>query len=156
MQIVISMLVFISDIQGAMIGGASNSLGGSCSGVCNLIGGSTGSVGIAVQGSTPTSTNGTLIQGNFLGTDVTGTLARSNGQYTNIDVSQSQTITIGVTAAGTGSLISGEANQGTGILIDGGVVGPVNIQGNFIGTTTTGNATLGNGGSGVHVVGSTT
>jgi hypothetical protein len=45
--------------------------------------------------------------------------------------------------------------QGTGILIDGGVVGPVNIQGNFIGTTTTGNAVLGNGGPGIHIVGST-
>ena len=147
--------IFVQDITGATIGGASGSLGGSCSGVCNLISGSANGVGIVVQGSTPTSTSGTLIQGNFIGTDVTGTLARPNGQLAHIDVSQSATITIGGTAAGTGNLISGEPVQGTGILIDGGVVGPVNIQGNFIGTTTTGNALLANGGPGIHIVGST-
>jgi hypothetical protein len=147
--------IFLSDITGATIGGASGSLGGSCSGVCNLISGSANGVGVAVQGSTPTSTSGTLIQGNFIGTDVTGTLARPNGQLAHINISQSAAITIGGTAAGTGNLISGEPVQGTGILIDGGVVGPVNIQGNFIGTTTTGNAVLANGGPGIHIVGST-
>ncbi len=144
--------IFMSDLQNTTIGGASGSLGGSCSGVCNLIAGSSGSVGIQVAGTTST---GNLIQGNFFGTDVTGTLARPNGQIAHIDISQSTTLTIGGTAAGTGNLMSGESVQGTGILVDGGVVGPVNIQGNFIGTTTTGNAVLGNGGSGIHVVGST-
>ncbi len=140
------------DVQNTTIGGASGSLGGSCSGVCNLISGSSNGVGIAMQG---TTSSGNLIQGNFFGTSVTGTTALPNGQGSNIDISQSNTVTIGGTAAGTGNLISGEAVQGVGILIDGGVVGPVNIQGNFIGTTTTGNAVLGNGGAGIHIVGST-
>jgi hypothetical protein len=144
--------VLISGIQGATIGGASGSLGGSCSGVCNLIAGSAGSAGLVINDAT---SSGNLIQGNFFGTDVTGTLARSNGSAANINISATSTVTIGGTAAGTGNLISGETVQGKGILIDSGVVGPVNIQGNFIGTTTTGNATLGNGGAGISITGST-
>jgi hypothetical protein len=144
--------IFISGIQGATIGGASGSLGGSCSSVCNLIAGSTGSVGLLLN---DPANSGNLIQGNFFGTDVTGTLARSNGSSANISIAATSTVTIGGTAAGTGNLISGEAAQGRGIFIDGAVAGPINIQGNFIGTTTTGNAALGNGGSGIHSLGCT-
>ena len=144
--------IFMADMLNATIGGASSSLGGSCSGVCNLISGSGSGMGIVMQG---TTSSGNLIQGNFIGTNVTGTAALTNGQAAHIDISASNAVTIGGTAAGTGNLISGESVQGRGILVDGGVVGPVNIQGNFIGTTTSGNALLGNGGPGIEVNGST-
>jgi len=144
--------IFMSEVQGVTIGGASGSLGGSCSGVCNLISGSANGVGIMVSGLT---SSGNLIQGNFFGTDVTGTAVIPNGQLANIDVSATGSVTIGGTAAGTGNLISGEPIQGTGILFDGGGGGPYNVQGNYIGTTTTGNAVLANAGSGIHVVGAT-
>src|SRR6266567_4213423 len=118
----------------------------------NLISGSANGVGIMVSGLT---SSGNLIQGNFFGTDVTGTAVIPNGQLANIDVSATGSVTIGGTAAGTGNLISGEPIQGTGILFDGGGGGPYNVQGNYIGTTTTGNAVLANAGSGIHVVGAT-
>lgn len=144
--------IFMSDLLNATIGGASNSLGGSCSGVCNLIAGNGTGLGISLQGAT---SSGNLIQGNFLGTNVTGTAKLTNGSTADIDVSAGGSVTIGGTAAGTGNLISGEGTQAAGIFVDGGVVGPVNIQGNFIGTTATGNAVLGNAGPGIHIVGST-
>lgn len=141
----------LSDIIGATIGGASGSLGGSCNGVCNLIAGASNSVGIIILGTTATSSSGHLVQGNFFGTDVTGTAARPNGNGSaDIQISGGGSVTIGGTVAGTGNLISGEINQGAGITIDSGGAGPVTIQGNFIGTTTTGNALLGNSGPGIY------
>lgn len=141
----------LSDIIGATIGGASGSLGGSCHGVCNLIAGASSSVGIIIVGTTGTSSSGHLVQGNFFGTDVTGTAARPNGNGSaDIQISGGGSVTIGGTVAGTGNLISGEINQGAGITIDSGGAGPVTIQGNFIGTTTTGNALLGNSGPGIY------
>ena len=142
--------MLMSDLQNATIGGASGSLGGSCHGVCNLFSGN-GGAGIQVGG---TNATGNVIQGNFFGSDVTGTLARGNNA-SSIDVSAGTTLTIGGTAAGTGNLFVAAQNQGAGILVDGGVAGPVNIQGNYIGTNTSGNAPLGNTGPGIHVVGST-
>jgi hypothetical protein len=81
----------------------------------------------------------TLIEGNYLGTDVSGTVALGN----SIGV-QDMGIgsTIGGTVAEARNLISG---NGTGIM-GGGVM---KIQGNFIGTDVTGTVALANAGQGV-------
>ena len=102
------------------------------------------------------STTGVLIQGNFIGTDVTGTkaLGLGNGIYTN-GAAQigGLTATPGMPP---GNVISGgEAGggSGSGIVVPNGVTNNV-IQGNLIGTDATGTQPLGNGLYGVQILGS--
>jgi titin len=89
------------------------------------------------------------IQGNYIGTDASGTLARGN-TYFGIDVSGPDVL-IGGTAAGAGNLISGQnpATGGGGIAIGG---SNVVVQQNLIGTDRTGNIALPNG-IGINIVG---
>ena len=84
-------------------------------------------------------TNGNLITGNFLGTDVNGTAAGpGNQQGVLIDTNASGN-TIGGTGAA-GNVISGNSGDGIDISSDGNFV-----QGNKIGTNAAGTAALGNG-----------
>ena len=91
--------------------------------------------------SPPTAISGTLIQGNSIGTDVTGTVALGGGGITLSGgfggISGTQ---IGGTSAGERNLISG--NDTDGITVDG-TTGTV-IEGNFIGTDISGHHPLGN------------
>ncbi len=57
---------------------------------------------------------GNLIAGNFIGTDVTGTLARPNGGY-GVDLNSAFLNTVGGTAAGDGNLISGNTLGGIAV-----------------------------------------
>jgi hypothetical protein len=84
------------------------------------------------------------IQGNFIGTDVTGTIAHPNaGDGIMVETDGNLIGGTGITAR---NLISG--NLGNGI----GITGTNNtIQGNFIGTNVSGSAPLGNSGSGVRI-----
>ena len=97
--------------------------------------------GIRLQGS-----GGNLIEGNFIGTDVTGTLDLGNGQH-GLRLSSSDNI-IGGTTPEARNLISGNDQHGINI-----TVGARNvIQGNFIGTDLTGTVDLGNSDNGVHII----
>ncbi len=96
----------------------------------------------------------TTLQGNYIGTDVSGTLDRGNAAY-GIEIvgdhrssafPEETNITIGGTAAGAGNLISG--NDAGGVSIRNGYA---TIQGNKIGTQVDGVSPLGNGGEGVRV-----
>jgi hypothetical protein len=149
----------MTDLLNATIGGASNSLGVSCVAPCNLIAGNSQQPMSTNTNTNSTNNTGYLIQGNFFGTNVTGTAAVTGGNGAStqavIELAGAGAVTIGGTAAGTGNLISGFSTARPGILVDTGVVGPVTIQGNFIGTTTTGNAALGNGGPGIDILGAT-
>ena len=78
------------------------------------------------------------ISNNFIGTDVTGTVALGNGA--GILISQSDSNTIGGSARGAGNLISG--NYGSGIEIRSSSGNQV--QGNLIGTRADGKSSLGN------------
>ena len=87
------------------------------------------------------SCSGNLVQGNFVGTDVTGmaTLGNANdgiqienGAFNN---------TVGGTTAGTRNIISG--NGSDGVELDGSVFGCI-VLGNYIGTDSTGTVDLGN------------
>jgi hypothetical protein len=116
--------------DGVFVTGSGNTIGGTTATARNLI---SGNAADAIEIDNPN-----LIEGNFIGTDITGTLALANGR-TGVTVSASN-VTIGGTVAGAGNLIS--ANPGDGIFIGTGV-GTV-IQGNTIGTDVTGTHALGN------------
>ena len=91
-----------------------------------------------------------LIQGNYIGTDLTGTIALGNGN-SGIVINASATATIGGTAAGAGNVISG--NAADGILADG-TASKELIQGNLIGVDASGTKALPNAGNGIEFSGS--
>ena len=92
--------------------------------------------GIAV---TDNST-GTVIKGNYIGTDISGTIALGN-HVDGISVQGTAGITIGGANSGEGNTISG--NQGDGIDIYA-TAANTTILGNYIGTNATGTLALGN------------
>src|SRR5271157_3503954 len=117
---------------------ASNTIGGAAASARNIISGNTGN-GITIDGSTATAN---LLQGNFIGTDVTGTLARGNSGN-GVQISSGATNnTIGGTVGGAGNLIG--ANNANGIYITGSGTSANPVLGNYIGTNASG-ANLGNG-----------
>ena len=84
--------------------------------------------------------NNNTIEGNFLGTDPTGTTAQPNIQGVRM-IFTANNNTIGGTLPAARNLISG--NSGIGVQIEVNSSGNV-VQGNFIGTNAAGNAALGN------------
>ena len=115
-------------------------IGGTSSTARNLISGNSSS-SFAVQ-----ATNFNTIQGNFIGTDVTGTQALPNGG--GVDLDSAFGATLGGPVAGARNIISG--NLGTAVSVF--EAGPAIIENNFIGTDVTGTRRLGNGGDGVIVL----
>jgi hypothetical protein len=95
-----------------------------------------------------TGADGTMITGNYIGTDKDGSSALGNGDD-GVDVDNSNTV-VGGTAAGAGNLIG--ANGAYGVEIRGmaaqGTQGCV-VQGNLIGTNSAGSSLLGNALDGV-------
>ncbi|HEX6271196.1 MAG TPA: hypothetical protein VFZ43_13235, partial [Anaerolineales bacterium] len=92
---------------------------------------------------------GNTIQGNYIGTDLTGTIDLGNGAN-GVAISQgSGGNLIGGTGAGEGNVVSGNGENGI-VIVDPGSNGNV-IQGNFIGTDITGSIDLGNGAGGVGI-----
>ena len=97
-----------------------------------------------------------IIEGNYIGTDVTGEVSLGNsflGSFFKDDIVLRgiSNSTIGGTAAGAGNVISGGSNYG----IDSFVIGSGNlaIQGNLIGTDATGTRPLPNTNSGIDISG---
>ena len=119
-------------------------IGGAAAGAGNVISGSTSLAGIFIA-SNGGSAAGTVIEGNFIGTNAAGTAALPNAREGIND--QTGDTTIGGTAAGAGNVISG--NNGPGIATSGGNSAPDLIQGNFIGTNVTGSAAIANQGDGI-------
>jgi hypothetical protein len=124
---------------GIFSGGSSNIIGGTTAAATNLVSGNTIG-GIVIFGS------GTTVQGNKIGTDITGAAAIPNlgaGITSN-----GSAVTIGGTTSGAGNLISG--NTGDGIAIPGGL-GSTTVLGNIIGANAAQTAALANGGDGIEV-----
>ncbi len=130
---------------------------------------------VTVGGTTPTARNlisgndqgglnilgtqsiGDVVQGNFIGTDVTGSLPLGNafsgvlvGDW-GIAGDSASNATIGGTTAGAGNLIS--ANGEWGVWISDSGTSGVAVLGNLIGTDVAGSAKLGNALSGVQIDG---
>lgn len=127
-----------------------NLIGGTTAAQRNVVSGEKQLIGIYIAG---TAATGNRVQGNYIGTDVSGGAALGNFVY-GVQVGGPGN-TVGGTAVGEGNLVSG--NKGVGVLIacywtdcdhansSGNVV-----QGNLIGTETTGKSPLPNG-TGVEV-----
>jgi titin len=95
---------------------------------------------------------GNLVQGNFVGTNASGSQALANAEQqdnTGVVVGAAST-TIGGTTAGARNLISG--NRGAGVVVlfhMNNVPGSNLVQGNFVGTNAAGTQAVPNGNSGV-------
>src|SRR6185436_3414433 len=97
------------------------------------------------------STSGNIVEGNFIGTDVTGTVDLGNSAQ-GVVINGSINNAIGGTTAGARNVISG--NGANGMLLVGLSDSSGNkIEGNFIGTDVTGTADLGNSTSGIQIEG---
>jgi hypothetical protein len=123
--------VGLSNDQGIRILSSNNNrIGGTSPSSRNLISGNNAG-GILVE-----TSDGTIIQGNLIGTDISGTFAIPNGQ--GVELSQSNNCSIGGSAAGAGNVIAGNLGSEISQVYGSGHV----IQGNFIGTDITGTKSL--------------
>jgi CSLREA domain-containing protein len=127
-------------------GGAhDNTVGGEIFIEGNIIMGN-GRSGVRITG---VETEENSIMGNFIGTNRTGTLARSNGSegvYLGLGTHENW---IGGDASGEGNLISG--NIDSGIILTGTNTMSNTISGNVIGLNLMGTSLLGNSGSGIYI-----
>ena len=125
-------------------GGTSNTVGGTTAAARNVISGF--EVGVAFGFA---SSTGNVLQGNYIGTDFSGTVALGN--LTGVALANAPSNTVGGTVAGARNVISG--NTFWGVKLDGALSTGNVVQGNYIGTDVTGTAALGNHNDGV-VIGS--
>ncbi|HEY3350075.1 MAG TPA: hypothetical protein VGM13_09900 [Thermoanaerobaculia bacterium] len=93
------------------------------------------------------TSGGTTIAGNYVGIDVTGTVARANGA-SGITLSGAAGCTVGGTTAADRNVVSG--NLGAGLSVVSGSANVV-VRGNYIGTNAAGTAAVPNGAEGVAV-----
>ena len=107
-----------------------------------ILSSATGGSGIALTGN-----GGDVIQADFLGTDVTGTIAEAN-TYAGVYVTSANN-TIGGTTAAARNVISGGNDRG--VYLGGGTATLNIVEGNYIGTTASGLAALGNATYGIRV-----
>jgi hypothetical protein len=126
-------------------------VGGVAPGAGNVISGNHQG-GVTVHGA---QSVGDVVQGNLIGTDVTGTKVLGNA-YSGIYIGDwgvpgdaASDALIGGTIAGAGNVISANGNYGVWIT-GGGTTGNA-VQGNWIGTDKTGTVSLGNAESGVEI-----
>ncbi|HEX5218627.1 MAG TPA: hypothetical protein VFZ59_03595 [Verrucomicrobiae bacterium] len=130
---------------GVFVQTPNNRIGGTTPAARNIISGK-GGVGIEIFEVFATNN---VIQGNFIGTDRTGTKAIGNGdRAVQVNMNASAT-TIGGPFANARNVISGNLDRG--ITLDG---SDNRVYGNFIGTDVTGLLPLGNARTGVEIGGS--
>ncbi|MBX6313982.1 MAG: DUF11 domain-containing protein, partial [Isosphaeraceae bacterium] len=128
-------------------GGGDTVIGGTDPGAGNVISGNTG-LGILGGGGRGSLT----VQGNLIGTDVTGTRALGNSQtgigfgFTAGQLAPNDRIIIGGVGAAC-NVISGNLEEG--IRVAGDTTGTVLVQGNFVGVQIDGQSPLGNGRDGI-------
>lgn len=126
--------------------GVSNStIGGTASADRNIIAGSTND-GILLGEQTAGTSSGNVIEGNYIGTDATGTVSLGNARF-GIWMGTSNN-TIGGSLSGTGNVISANANQ---IMLSS---GSNTVSGNYVGVDSSGGSALSNAGSGIVIDGS--
>ena len=95
----------------------------------------------------------TVIQGNLIGTDATGTFAVGNGNnggYAGIADFGASFTTIGGTTAAARNVVSGNQNAGIALYTAG--TDHTLIEGNYVGTDLTGAYAIGNGQPGIDVL----
>ena len=132
--------------HGIFQNGADNTtIGGTATGARNVISGN-GNDGISMGTGIDS-----LVEGNFIGTDITG--AKALGNRIGLEWTNASSATIGGTAVGAGNVISGNTSAG----INSFVLGSGNevIQGNLIGVDVSGKKALPNQGVGMRISGPT-
>jgi titin len=127
--------------QGILISSGAWTIGGPTAGERNVVSGNT-NTGMFING----CYGACVVQGNYIGTDVTGTIAVANG--TGVIVQNSGSFTFGGATAAQGNLVSG--NSGAGIVIGQTGNQALTIAGNRVGTKAGGGA-LGNSGDGIRL-----
>ncbi len=134
----------IANAVGMRMGGTGNTVGGTAIGARNIIS-AAGGVGVQFDGA---GVQDNVIQGNYVGTDITGTVAIPNrdGVYIALGATNN---TVGGTAIGAGNVVSASTEDGVGI----GSASNNTVVGNLIGTTAAGTAILGNGWYGMDIQG---
>ncbi|MGD9126238.1 MAG: DUF4347 domain-containing protein, partial [Planctomycetia bacterium] len=133
--------VDLSNDKGIVGSGVLN-IGGTESGAGNLIVAS--DTGIYFAGG---SSNASVIQGNLIGVNATASATLGGtiyGMLTNCG-----DMTIGGTDAGAGNVIGG---CGVGLIITGSTATNITVQGNYIGTNSTGTVDLGNSSDGISIL----
>jgi hypothetical protein len=124
--------------HGIVVSSGTWTIGGTTAKLANVISGNTAR-GIDLHGCV------CLIQGNLIGTDVTGKHALANGTA-GIASDNDYSSTIGGSVSGAGNVISGNGGSGLEMSQSSGTT----IAGNWIGVTKTG-ASLGNGADGINL-----
>jgi CSLREA domain-containing protein len=119
----------------------SSNIGGTAAGARNVISGNQTNVSIV-------SATMNQVQGNLVGTDVTGTAALGS-TFDGVFIERASNNTIGGTTAGARNIISGNGRDGVEILNAGATMNQV--QGNLIGTDASGASALGNARDGVFI-----
>ena len=127
--------VYVNDAPGNIIGQA---------GAGNLISGN-GSVGVEIQGA---SAFGNVIQGDSIGTDLSGRFALPN-KADGVFILAASNNVVGGPGAGQGDIISGNGSVGVQILGPGASANV--ILGDRIGTDASGSAPLANGAAGIFI-----
>ncbi len=123
-------------------GGAHDNLvGGTTPGSRNIVSGTVNFSGISIDGGTANR-----VEGNYVGTDVTGTLALGNSVGIELKGAATNNI-LGGTAPGAGNLVSGNRDAGFQIW-NAGTTGNL-VQGNVVGLNAAGTAALANGNQGI-------
>jgi hypothetical protein len=125
----------------SVLGGIGNIIGGTTPGAGNVIS-NNAPFGIVIDG------DGNIVQGNFIGTDVTGKVAMPNF-LSGISLGAVINTTIGGTSPNARNVISGHHQYGIDINASGrsGFV----VQGNYIGTDSTGAVAMGNLQAGINI-----
>jgi hypothetical protein len=127
-----------------LIGGSNGSPGGACTGGCNLISGYS-EAGVSINW--PGAMSNT-VSGNYIGTNVTGTVALGNGSGVIIGHGATYNL-IGGDSPAERNLISGNNEHGVAMYFSGTVSNT--IAGNYIGTDPSGTTAVANGADGAHM-----
>ena len=128
--------------SGVFVQGSNNTVGGTTAGAGNVISGNRWEGVMTVSSGT-----GNKLEGNYIGTNASGTAALPNWDAVRIE---GQNNIVGGTAAGARNIISG--NNSLGINITDTATGN-KVEGNYIGTNASGMAALSNTQSGVGIGG---
>ncbi|HZI86786.1 MAG TPA: Calx-beta domain-containing protein, partial [Pyrinomonadaceae bacterium] len=112
--------------------------GGPCTGACNLISGN--GTGVLIR------SDAVSVKGNYIGTDVTGTVDVGNLQR-GVFIEGKDNVVIGGQTPAARNVISGNNGDGVTITADSVGIGAdgCEVEGNFIGTSANGMQALGNG-----------
>jgi CSLREA domain-containing protein len=114
-----------------------NTIGGVAAGAGNVISGN-GTHGVSIFRGARNS-----VEGNKIGTDATGMVAVPNGGA-GVEINEADDSVIGGTGLGAPNLISGNTGDGVLIIADGEAATGNIVQGNFIGTSVSGDTAVGN------------